>query len=342
MSEKREGFIPPPKRALLVSISTLVGTLAIVSLVVACGPKRLSGGSGMSEWSSGTGSSALSRVLQTAKIDCASAEQCPPSVALVLSQQKTTENGSVVQCTGFLIAEDVLVTNSHCLDPSIRTTGASCKGMMAFLLPAGKDPAGTSFSAQTFHCSTVISATEIHNGEGDPRRDMLPDIAVLKLSEKTERPSFQINPVGLPNNLPIRVYAIDPDNRQLATAVLRVRTCSILQIPSVLAQFNSERAPIATGVDCNLVGGNSGSFALDNDGYVRAIAHGKYDDPKTLAFDQRAHQVTLFTNFYGFQLPHELPHEVLQTAPQTVLKAAGPEGSAMTPERYLRHDKQPL
>src|SRR4051812_28196544 len=57
-------------------------------------------------------------LFKQASVSCADPKQCPQAVGFVLVNVEEKDHTGIMQCSGFLIDKDVLVTNSHCVPKS--------------------------------------------------------------------------------------------------------------------------------------------------------------------------------------------------------------------------------
>src|SRR5579885_3303104 len=96
---------------------------------------------------------AAQKMAQLTQVSCFDEQDCNPSVAMVAAAWTDPKPGVTV-CTGFLIAPDILATNSHCLPEDLEQAGASCSQRLWIFFPSSNG-----FTQEQQECDTVISAT---------------------------------------------------------------------------------------------------------------------------------------------------------------------------------------
>jgi hypothetical protein len=209
-------------------------------------------------------------LIARAKLSCDEASDCPGNVALMIAvTEKTGDTVTFHQCTSFLVADDVIATNSHCVPPKLRQPGAKCSGQIAFVFPskAGKP--------QRAECAEVLSATKID--EDSKSRDYLRkiDVAFLKLSSKVSGAApYKFDRRGLADGVNLKALVIDPVKQGQIEGSLKVQSCNTVQATFANPSYVTEHAAVVTAAGCEARIGNSGAPAIDDDGNVRAVVFG--------------------------------------------------------------------
>lgn len=274
-------------------------------------------------------------LMNTAEARCedSSPENCPPGAALLVIRGKMNGEVSLGQCSGFLIDERTVMTNSHCLPEEIRHSGNSCSGKIKFVFPKSG-----SFESESSECETVLSASQIKN-KGESGFGIDPDYAVLSLKSSVVRPAFRISRDGISDGMAGRVLALDPASAFRIVGVLRVKTCRAIQrsmlIPSFVHDFNE----VATFTDCDIISGNSGSALIDKDGKVRGIMYAKIDGYKSdgnetlpaVSFSP----MSMGTNAACVQIPLEVSNGLSSTHTLCSSKVSADQLTTMESNRHL-------
>src|SRR4051812_17243748 len=102
-----KGYIGGQGRGFLMRLWVITG---VVLLATACGK---GGTGGTCEVSTPTLEEAQKQA-KTTEVSCFTDEDCNPSVGMIAVAQAVPKPGLSV-CTGFLVAPDILATNSHCV-----------------------------------------------------------------------------------------------------------------------------------------------------------------------------------------------------------------------------------
>jgi hypothetical protein len=254
-------------RFVLTPLHLLPGVALTLAIFVtgACAPKLISDTHG--EYSIESNGDGFGDLLARASAECpvTSESGCPSSVGLVLSKQMINGKESFDQCTGVLLSESIFVTNSHCVDRSLRHAGASCSQWLAAVFPANDN-----YPAQKIMCSQILSASE---PDADTTRNLMPDYVVMRLAKPAGRSVMKVSREGLPDRLSLKAYVFDPKSHQNAIGSMNVRSCTVKQPDLSAAGLSS---PVVQADDCRLIEGNSGGPMVDAKNQLRAINHAHF------------------------------------------------------------------
>ncbi|MES2963363.1 MAG: trypsin-like peptidase domain-containing protein [Bdellovibrionota bacterium] len=209
-------------------------------------------------------------LIARAKLTCADESECPESVALMIAvTEKKNDRVSFQQCTSFLVADDIIATNTHCVPQKLRQPGAKCSGQIAFVFPT---KGGAAVRAE---CAEVLSTTKIDQNPRSTDYLRKVDVAFMRLSAKVPNVTpLKFDRRGLPDGLRLRALVIDPVKQGQIEGSLATRDCSTVQATVANPSYVSDTAGVATATGCEIRTGNSGAPALDDDGSVRALVFG--------------------------------------------------------------------
>jgi hypothetical protein len=293
-----------------VSFHILVVFMAILNLY-SCGDKKpaekeLQKQNKTSKKSAGVFSDEEIRKATTEGILECGERSCPTGIAKVTIIEK---GNKVFQCSGFLINQETIVTNRHCLtDDLIGKHGVSCRGKLYFTFPASDlRPSKTIGCEQLIHSSPrgVKDNISFHM-----------DYAILKLAEKVDYTPFQTDLKGIPPKSKLSSWVVDHEG--LFKSSIRKIQCQTIPL-SLLSQDHFDewtRIVTASTLDenketCRAIPGNSGSVILNEDGLavgvLSSIAMGDKiysaiaEEYSGYIIDKNLHQLVFFQNLSCIQ-----------------------------------------
>ncbi len=211
------------------------------------------------------------------KVVCDQSNDCPEAAAYLIVAQKTSSGVGVGQCSGFLVGEDIIGTNSHCVVAGQRNKDFACKNILVFF------PNTKKYGNEMYECEKIIDASEISviesRGIYDPNRSLPQDYAFLKLTKKTTRTPLKISYDGFVDGESIAIYATNPDHHPTTdygfTGTLKPRRCNTKYNFSD-PLYQNPKHPLVVYNGCDIIPGTSGSGILTvSDGTVRGINQGK-------------------------------------------------------------------
>jgi hypothetical protein len=218
-----------------------------------------------------TDSSEAQKLAAQGQVTCKDPEKCSDSVAMVVS----AEERSINLCSGFMVSDDVLVTNSHCIPAALRGQDSPCRDKIHFYFPRT-----SKFEARHADCGKIVFASLVDL----PDQYMGPDYAFVRLDQPSGRPKLEISTEGLAEAAPVSVVRMTPKSAVSPVGEIDTTQCRVVQRSYALPQFSQPLNPVVTVGDCKLVNGNLGAPVLDNRGQVRAIAHGSLDFSKDVRY----------------------------------------------------------
>lgn len=186
------------------------------------------------------------------QVSCVGSGQCHEAVALLAVATEDNTYG----CNGFLVAPDLMITNSHCVPKELQASGSNCSNRMwAFFPKVDMTP------ATVVGCSAVQNVLLSRFGND-------PDYALIKLDRPVDRRSLKISRDGATANNPtlFRVRTIKENN--VLIGELGRGTCEVAlnTIPTPFA--DSIQSPVLSLGTCELKPGDSGSPLLNSQGEV--------------------------------------------------------------------------
>ena len=229
--------------------------------------------------------------VKKSKVSC-SDNECSPSVGMLVILKA---GNSAASCSGFLIAKDVLVTNAHCLPAELKKSG-SCNDQITVVFPAlaeSQAQMAGGFKRAEAKCESILGVSSADDKQGT-------DYAFLKISHLSgkpfaARPFFTFSHAGLEDKQVFRIPSIlqtqnkDEQGKVLDsfTGELTTKKCESFQNTAALPGFTAKDSPLlaleeqtnpATGDNCNLTTGNSGSPIVTANNEVLGILQG-FADP---------------------------------------------------------------
>lgn len=192
---------------------------------------------------------------------CEKNSECPAYLGQIIVQDEATHQPSV--CSTFLVRNQYLVTNRHCLPAELRKAGASCKSIRV------EFPKTPDFQNEVVTCEEVVNTSD----QFAPPLRWATDMAVLKLQRPVNRALVELSTEPIRAGDRVQIFKVDPPPAGKSTPVLRKRGCEVM--PTLINPFfTKDLAPELTLKDCGVIGGNSGSPVLNQKGQVAGIVWG--------------------------------------------------------------------
>ena len=201
------------------------------------------------------------RMAKNAKPHCGDFGGCSESIGLVSVANAT----SAFVCTGFLIADDIVATNSHCIPPDLKA-GNSCRNRIWMSFAPSEHTEKYENQAE---CANIIYSSALSQEIGAK------DFAFFKLATHTGRPKLTISRRGFEDGQFVRVTKIDPDlTRERFRGNIYTTKCKTI-FGSTFTNTADRYSSTMTFADCPIIPGNSGSPILDENGAVLGIVQAK-------------------------------------------------------------------
>lgn len=232
-------------------------------------------------------SSIIIQKLKDASLTCRDENNCPQNVGMIFSNANDeTLSPKISQCTGFLIAKNIVATNSHCIPNRFKqNTQIDCSESLAIRF-SKNDASGNSI----YSCKKIINFSE-------NIKLLDPDFAFFEIQE-TQRDPLSISKSGIKNNQSAIVFKITPRS-DTTGGTLESEACRIVMGSLLNPEANDSFSKTGLAVDCEGVHGNSGSPVLNNTGQVIGILQSHFTDNYNDALTQ---------NFgkFGLKLPPQI------------------------------------
>ena len=205
-------------------------------------------------------------------IECKKGEiDCPEGLAKLV----VSEGSDQWKCTGFLISDNIIATNQHCL-PKVNATNNSmdCGQTIQALFPTvGKK------KAETIKCKRILSFSEGPSSENVASLDF----AFLELESSLSRRPFTIDRGGIKEHQKLTFWRIDG----MLKSSIRKDSCSAIYNSLLFPFTNSTTSPVITLKNCLAEHGNSGSPLLNSKGHVVAILEGMNNEKNVNFFKEK-------------------------------------------------------
>lgn len=201
--------------------------------------------------------STLEQELKAASFSCASYSECPENVGLLyVNTDGNHTQPAIGQCTGFLVADNIVATNSHCVPQPMKNQAAQCDSSMMIRFTEVE-------KKQTiFKCKRMIDFS--------PGGIMNADYAFFEIAPTGRKP-FKIAREGVKDRVPLHVVRVTPlqPNTIYPTASDRGGRIEVSRLCragiNTLLNLKSASPWAQTGLSlgCDAVPGNSGSPVLN-------------------------------------------------------------------------------
>lgn len=186
------------------------------------------------------------RLAARAALRCES--DCPENVGLLLAKTKT----NLLTCTSFLVGENLLATNSHCLPYETKRRN-NCENMEVVFA------ATKNFPEERIACASIAGYSPRPNA-------FSPDMAILSLAKPTKRKFAVLSQEGSET---LRVKKINP--LENASGVLVEESCRPTPNSYRFPHHKNSSSSVLLLSDCASQPGNSGSPVFNERGEVAAI-----------------------------------------------------------------------
>jgi V8-like Glu-specific endopeptidase len=191
-------------------------------------------------------------LIKEANLKCEGFE-CIEGVGMFMA----TRSNALLTCTAFLIEDDIVATNSHCLPAVVKDLPDLCASKIQILFPEGK-----SFSEEKIACKELLGFSERPNA-------ISPDLALIKLERKTQRKPVPVSRLGIFSGSKHTAIKVNPGNG--ASGILVKQDCTLVEKNYRLPVFDNPLSKIFVTGDCPSQAGNSGAPLLNGNGEAVGI-----------------------------------------------------------------------
>lgn len=201
----------------------------------------------------------MQAVMLAQSIQCAQAEGCPEGVARMFAINFNDLTNSSM-CTAFLVAPDLVMTNSHCIYAGRMSQQKTCEGLY-FIFPT------KNFTYVQAGCSEILWKDKRTNGRRVYKKGHN-DFALVRLDKTLSLTPLKILKTGMRKG--DRVFPMVIDHHNVFSANILKLFCRVDHV--------SAKHGVATLSNCPVIKGNSGSAVLDeNDNVVGILFASSHD-----------------------------------------------------------------
>jgi V8-like Glu-specific endopeptidase len=198
----------------------------------------------------------IQTIMNLQNMDCASLDgkPCPIGVARLLIVNPENNTRSSV-CSGFLVNEDTLVTNEHCI-----SSQAVCDNTYVAIY--------NGHSHEQTKCLSVVKILNDYDDAEDPRKKL--DVAIVKLADKFHGQTFKLATTKPKLNEVVTAWVID--HTGLDQEIENKLESRVTQLNCTVSE-NALSASLWLN-NCPTISGNSGSPVVNSKGEVIGIVWG--------------------------------------------------------------------
>ncbi|MBA2404387.1 MAG: trypsin-like peptidase domain-containing protein [Bdellovibrionales bacterium] len=226
----------------------------------------------------------MSLIIDSQNITCGDQEFCPEGVARMFAINFEDVNTSST-CSAFLIAPDLVMTNSHCVYGKKLSLAKICSGLY-FVFPHN----GFSYSAQ---CSQIIWRDNRQQGRRH-YRDGDNDFALIRLDQNIPLQPLKLRRGGL--RAGAKVYPVVVDQVGGYTAKITKLECLV---EKVMPKYG-----VVQLSGCPVISGNSGAPVMDEDFNVVGVIFASSDNTIRKPSDEQSLRVRSHTKGFAFSMDH--------------------------------------
>jgi len=207
----------------------------------------------------------VQKIVRNVTLTCID-NDCNPSVGILSIVNKVDEGWMPGQCTASLIGPDLVVTNGHCIPKDLAQSGSDCSGRL--FISFAEDSAHPEYDKQ-IGCSQILLRHKDAGLDGA-------DYAYLKLERASNRPALRQSRDGFDHGKTYHLHKVDPllpsVSKGIAGRFEKV-PCRALQDTDFFDSPLNKQSRTQLLADCQVIGGNSGSPVIADDGTVRGVIY---------------------------------------------------------------------
>ncbi len=246
-------------------------------MLLGCGSKESNDTSVVDNTIPLNGKKELREALEQSTVTCMESS-CPSNVAKLVFWQEDEFSDEQINfgvCSGTLIDEDTIVTNSHCIPSEISYDGASCYGQIVVQFPE----ADGLREAENVDCMTVKKVNDHLSGA--------PDLAIIKVgASRYNRQRTTVQPNHMLNAKKIYSYTMNPGQYSYNqfSGYLYKKSCNVSThsiLTGEIKRYSSDA--LIYGYDCDVISGNSGSGVFSDSGNLIGVIHSRIDKNEVMS-----------------------------------------------------------
>lgn len=226
----------------------------------------------------------MSLILENQSITCGDQDFCPEGIARMFSINFEDASNSST-CTAFLVAPDVVMTNTHCVYGNNMGLEKICSGLY-FAFPSQ----GFSYTAQ---CSKILWRDGRQHGRHH-YRDGDNDFALVKLDRKIPLTPLKLITGALKRGavvFPLVVDQIGGFNARITKLECKV-------------EKETPKYGVVQLANCPVIAGNSGSPVMDKDQNVVGIIFASSDNKIRKPSDELSIRTKSISKGYAFSMDY--------------------------------------
>lgn len=208
----------------------------------------------------------LLNALSQSSVTCENSWQnCPTNVAKLTFWQKTDDGFGLAVCSGTLINDNYIITNSHCI-PANLNDGDDCSKQILVQFPeSGNIP------RESINCQRVIQKFPMANDQ--------PDLAVIEIgSSNFNRYKTSTLKNQFTEGMDVAAFTMNPSETDTMKGVIVRKDCKVSLSNLLTLEENSNSGNVLLyGPNCNVISGNSGSGLFDMSGNMIGVIHQKIE-----------------------------------------------------------------
>lgn len=239
---------------MLHSARSLACLLALATLLPSCAKESendLSGYYPVFQYEVETVLSALKRAPLDVAPGVSTADADQVGLIAMAASPRSSAGQKVGQCTGFLIDQNIVATNSHCMTAEVMRN-ADCGESLGIKFRSPDAEGKTLYS-----CKRVLKKSTLKEEEIDQA-----DWAFFEIQAPSRR-TLRVARLGLPDELRVRSVRVDPKGNGLIGGTITSAECNTAQGSALNPHYVANFSTTGLAMGCSARQGNSGSPVLN-------------------------------------------------------------------------------